>query len=337
MECATSTCSSPRRARPSRSGGGAAIAALALVLAAGCHRRLAAPQALEQAVVSQAAEEVGAPSPPTPEVEWPDAGEESDAGPVPDAGPGPPQWPSPAQLLVEATVPADYLEDEVAGGAHIRFGTQRGPVHVWRPAGYLAATAGTVIYLHGYFNSVDSAWDEHRLGDQFAACAQNALFIVPEVPSARADDVFWKDLGELLREVRVRTKVKIPAGPIIVLGHSGAYRTLESWLDEPRLTEIILLDALYGYDDEFATWLVSARRRVVLVAVDTSDRSQAFLRRFPKAVRLEELPDSLDLLTPEQRSARLVYMPTTRFDHMGLVTQGQVVPLVLGLSALKKL
>jgi hypothetical protein len=270
-------------------------------------------------------------------VEWPDAGDAPDAGPEADAGPRPPQWPSPAQALLEATAPGDYLEDEVAGGAHVRFGTQRGPVHVWRPAGYAPATAGTVVYLHGYFNSADSAWDEHRLAEQFASAGQNALYIVPEVPSARADDVFWKDLGELLGEVRRRSKVKIPPGPIIVLGHSGAYRTLASWLDEPRLSEIILLDGLYGYDDEFAAWLQAARRRVVLVAVDTADRTQGFLRRFPKAVRLDALPDTLDELTPEQRASRLVYLPATQLDHMGLVTQGRVVPLVLGLTALKKL
>lgn len=310
---------------------------LALVFTAGCWRA-AAPE-LQASVVLLAAAEVATPPVADSPVDAPDAGEEApaDAGLAIDAGPAPPQWPSPAQALLEATAPADYLEDEVAGGAHIRFGTQRGPVHVWRPAGYLAATAGTVVYLHGYFNSADSAWDEHRLADQFASGAQNALFIVPEVPSARADDVFWKDLGELLREVRRRTQVKIPPGPVIVLGHSGAYRTLESWLDEPRLSEIILLDGLYGYDDEFAAWLRAARRRVVLVAVDTADRTQWFLRRFPKAVRLDELPDSLEALTPEQRSAQLVYVPTTQFDHMGLVREGKVVPLVLGLSALKKL
>ncbi|MHB8878624.1 MAG: alpha/beta fold hydrolase, partial [Myxococcaceae bacterium] len=190
--------------------------------------------------------------------------------------------------------------------------------------------------LHGYFNSVDSAWDEHRLAEQFASSGMNALFVVPEAPSGRADDVFWKDLAELLRVVRQRASLKLPRGPVVVVGHSGAYRTLVFWLDEPRLRAIILLDGLYGYDAEFARWLSGSRRRAVLVAADTAERTEVFLRRFPKAARLGELPESLDELTPEQRMARILYLPTTRFDHMGLVTGGKVVPLVLGLAPLPR-
>ncbi len=255
----------------------------------------------------------------------------ADAGaPVP-----PPQWPSPAEVLVEGTQPSEYTEDLAAEGVHVRFGTPRGPVHVWRPKGYDAATAGVVVYLHGYYDSVDSAWVEHRLAEQFAGSHRNALFVVPEVPAVRSDDVLWKDLSELLREVRRRTRLKSPTGPVVMAGHSGAYRTLATWLDEPRVQELILLDGLYGYDDEIASWLRAGKRTAVLVAADTTDRTLAFLRRFPRAVRFEELPDSPEAVSAEQRAAPVLYLPTVKFDHMGLVTEGKVLPLVLALSPLK--
>src|SRR6185503_17480091 len=87
--------------------------------------------------------------------------------------------------------------DVVAGGRHVRFETEHGAVHVWRPRGYDRATAGIVVYVHGYFTDVDKAWEEHALAEQFAASRQNALFIVPEAPAGKAEEVRWMKLAEL--------------------------------------------------------------------------------------------------------------------------------------------
>ncbi|MHB8872235.1 MAG: hypothetical protein ACYC8T_00980, partial [Myxococcaceae bacterium] len=117
---------------------------LALSMALGCVHR-AAPLA---------ASPVAPPPASSTEPELPALPEEPDAGsgeqpwpapPVADSGSLEPQWPSPAQTLLENTRPDEHSEDEVGGGAHLRFGTTRGPVHVWRPAGYDPLTAGTVV------------------------------------------------------------------------------------------------------------------------------------------------------------------------------------------------
>jgi hypothetical protein len=300
---------------------------MAGILAVGC----AHPPAPSGQAVN---EEILAAEQPVPPSTLPQAALETDGGQAADAGSRVAQWPTPSQLLLEKTRSDELTVDRVEGGAHVRFGTPRGPVHVWCPPDYRAATAGTVVYLHGYFNDVDSAWDEHRLAFQFAQSGKNALFVVPEVPSGRADDVYWKDLAELLREVRRRARLPIPKGPLVALGHSGAYRTLASWLDHPRLAEIILLDGLYGYEDELADWLKIGRRRAVLVAVDTQARTEHFLRRFPQRIHLEELPDNPEALSPQQRGARLLSLATSRFDHLELITGGKVVPLVLRLANL---
>ena len=95
--------------------------------------------------------------------------------------PRPPPETSGHQLL--ATAPADAeAPPSLAGGEHVRIATKRGPVHVWRPAGYDPLTAGIVLYVHGYYTTSDKAWAEHRLAEQFAASGRNALFIVPRAP-----------------------------------------------------------------------------------------------------------------------------------------------------------
>src|SRR5207249_151871 len=142
------------------------------------------------------------------------------------------------------------------GGAwHARFGTSRGPIHLYRPAGFAPRTAGTIVYLHGFYTDVDNAWTEYHLADQFEASDQNALFIVPETTSGRTDDIWWKDLDELLGEIREHAMQKVPPGQVVVAGHSGAYRNIACWLDAKRLVEVVLIDGLYGNDDDFAGWV----------------------------------------------------------------------------------
>jgi hypothetical protein len=291
------------------------------------------------------------PDPPwdagTPDAEVPDAGE-IDGGEEgghlqlseePDAGAdaGTPPWPTWAQALVDRTDAGEWSEETLdGGGVHLRFGTSRGPVHVFKPLGYSPKGAGVLVYLHGYFSDVDAAFAEHRLAEQFAESEQNALFIVPEVPSGRSDDVWWKDLDELLREVARATHEKLPFGPVVAAGHSGAYRTLASWLDSRKLTEVILIDGLYANDDDFYGWVTNADggtpdRKLVLVGLETAARSSSFLRRVRElAARRDEFPDSVDQLTAKQRKAQVLYLDaTSRFDHMGLLTSGKVLPVLL--------
>ena len=57
----------------------------------------------------------------------------------------------------------------VAGGTHWRIDTGGGAVHVWIPGNYDRATAGTVVYVHGYWTDADGAWRDHKLAQQFRA------------------------------------------------------------------------------------------------------------------------------------------------------------------------
>ena len=126
-----------------------------------------------------------------------------------------------------------------AGGVHIRLETNHGPVHLFRPAGFNRRTAGVVVYVHGYYTHVDEAWSEHKLAQQFAASRRNALFIAPEAPAAPEEELSWSSLRRLLTIVFHTTHFSAPPGPLVVVGHSGAYRTLVAWLDAPALQQLI--------------------------------------------------------------------------------------------------
>jgi hypothetical protein len=80
-------------------------------------------------------------------------------------------------------------EDTVLGGRHWRIKTAQGAVHVWVPADYDRETAGTVVYVHGYYTDADGAWQEHELARQFKASRQNAMFVVPDAPSGNDEHV----------------------------------------------------------------------------------------------------------------------------------------------------
>jgi hypothetical protein len=194
---------------------------------------------------------------------------------------------------------------------HWRLETAHGPVHVWQPAQYKAKTAGLVIYVHGFYTDADGAWKKHALAKQFAASKRNALFIVPEAPSSSSEEVSWTSLGDLLRTVHAGLGIDLPRGPLVAAGHSGAWRTISTWLDYGPLDHIILLDGLYGAEESFRVWLDEARghsyNRMTLVAFDTLAASRAFVARVDGSVTLVE----------------------TKVKHMEIVTQGKILPQML--------
>jgi hypothetical protein len=255
-----------------------------------------------------------------------------DAGAEPDAGVVFVELPTPTAALIAATVKREYVEQLLEDGKHVRFGTEnKGPVHVWRPSFYRSDTASVVVYLHGFYNNVDSAFFEHQLATQFRNSGRNALFIVPEAPSWRTDAVTWDDLEELLKLVFERVKgLKPPGGALMVIAHSGAYRTVIEWLQHPKLKQLVLLDALYGGDKEFEAWTESTAlpgKQLVMVGFDTAQHVEWFLRKHPTAVKLDDIPYVYDRLPSP--NAPVMYLSSERFDHMGLVTEGRVLPFLL--------
>lgn len=247
----------------------------------------------------------------------------------PDAGVAPL---TPTASALAQTTRRELVTQLLDDGKHVRFGTDdKGAVHVWRPATYKSEGALLVIYVHGFFDNADSAFFGHHLAEQFRDSGRNALFVVPEAPSWRTDDVVWKDLDALVSAVETQAKVKLPTGPIWVIAHSGAYRTAASWLQHPRLERIVLLDALYSADDDFTAWVKAegVTHRLTVIGFETAQRTEWFLRAHPTALKLDDLPFLFDGFKPAQATAPLLYMQSERFGHMELVTSGRVLPVLL--------
>lgn len=230
-------------------------------------------------------------------------------------------------------------EDTVAGGAHFRIAARPGAIHVWVPPGYDRATAGTVIYVHGYYVDVDQAWTQHHLARQFKASGQNALFIVPEAPSESGEQVHWPSLVELRKTV-ARANIRLPDGPTIAIGHSGAFRTLARWVDNRLLAQVVLLDAMYGGQPAWGDFIDDGKHarshKLVLIGSSTAAASKAFVKKYPYAVVRDGLPDGYEHFTSREKKARLLLLKT-KVDHHDLADGGDVLPLILRLTPLRKL
>ncbi|MEZ4363403.1 MAG: hypothetical protein R3B48_24730 [Kofleriaceae bacterium] len=227
-------------------------------------------------------------------------------------------------------------EDQVAGGTHWRVKTDAGAVHVWVPPGYDRETAGTVVYVHGYYTDADGAWRGHSLARQFRASKQNAVFIVPDAPSGNDQDVKWPALADLRKAIS-RANIRLPNGPTIVMGHSGAFRTVMKWVDHKLVAQVILLDALYGgeraFDDFIGTGKRAKHHKLIVIGSDTAEESRSFIRRYPFAVARDAMPRSTDGFTKREKRAKLLYV-RSQFGHMAIVTSGKVIPLLLRLTPL---
>lgn len=231
-----------------------------------------------------------------------------------------------------------------AGGQHARLDTAHGAVHVWIPPDYREDQAGIVVYVHGYYTDVDHAWKEHHLAEQFRQSGLDALFIAPEAPAHASQGVSWTDLDALLIEVKRQTDIPRPWGPVVGVFHSGGYRTAVDWLDQGRLDQIILLDALYGDEDAFGAWLGRARgpvdNQLILVGADTVRWTEPMVRRLvaggTQVSQFDRLPDHAAEVSEAARRAPVMYF-RAQVGHMDLVTSGAVIPMLLDLTRLAPL
>lgn len=234
----------------------------------------------------------------------------------------------------------EKTKDIVAGGRHWRIETERGPLHVWIPRGYHRPKAGMVVYIHGHRTTADQAWKHHKLPQQFRKSRQNAMFVVPEAPINGTQPIHWPSLAKMKRAIS-RAGIRMPDGPTVVIGHSGAFRTIAKWVDHRVLAEVILLDALYGRQSQFLEFIHKGKRakhhKLVLVAAnDTLKRSQEFVSKLRYATVKKRFPKSYRGFTKRERNTKLLFIQS-QYSHMGLVVNEKVIPIILRITPLKRL
>lgn len=215
-------------------------------------------------------------------------------------------------LILLATLPLDAPPAARATpgsvGQLTRGETAHGPLYAWTPA---SAPRRVVIYLHGYGHDVDQAVVEHALIAQLAQ--SEATVLIPEAPRGPRSPVAWTELEPLLVAAEAILARPLAREDVVVLGHSGAYRTIRGWLGDPALTRLVLLDAMYGDTAPFSTWVrADPSHHLHLVSKHTAPSASAFLRGLDAATR-----------------ARAVSHERSDDSHMGIVTRGEVIPRVL--------
>jgi hypothetical protein len=232
---------------------------------------------------------------------------------------------------VSAAPPPSPIAVAVSAGKHVRIDGPRGPIHVWLPAGYRADTGATIVYVHGYFDDADTAWTGHQLPEQFALSALNAMFVVPEAPVAVRTPINYPDLGEVLRLAEDRTGAMRGAALTAVVGHSGAFRTIEAWLDEPLVDQIIMVDAMYGEEEPLLAWYTaSPRRRLITVGQDTILGTESIASKIRETFMVDRFPPTWETWPAQAKTAKHVYI-RAQFGHMPLVMEGIALPSLLRL------
>jgi len=230
-----------------------------------------------------------------------------------------------------ATADAHTLTVAAEAGRHVRIEGPRGPIHVWVPAGYRAETGATILYVHGYYDNADTAFVGHRLPEQFAMAAANAMFIVPEAPVKQLVPINYPNLSEVIRLAEEATGLHRGMALTAVIGHSGAFRTINAWLDEPLLEQVVMIDAMYANEEVMENWLRSSpHHRLITVGEDTLQWNEQFLRDMPETFVVDRVPPAFDLWPPQAKTSRIVYV-RAQFFHMPLVTDGIVLPAMIRL------
>jgi hypothetical protein len=229
-------------------------------------------------------------------------------------------------LVIVAACHSETPATPSDGGIYARVATAHGPVHVWAPS--QGPQAATVIYVHGFYTTVDRAWTEHRLPAQFGASGLAATFIACEAPSGPEDAVSWTSLSTLLSTVERSLGRKLSRDRVIVVGHSGAHITVRPWLAEPALHTLVLLDAAYGEVSDFRAWVTAVpSRRLIFVGDDTRAQTDKLHALLSDVVVFDRVPAPYEVAA---QSSRIVYVKSN-LGHAALVTSGLALPTVLRL------
>ncbi len=139
-------------------------------------------------------------------------------------------------------------------------------VRVFLPEGYRDRGAqDLVVHFHGWNSTLGTTLARHLYQEHLYASGSNAVLVVPQGPVETASGDFGKlmtrgGLSRLLTEVLVllyrEGRVTHPVrGDLALTAHSGGYQAVVACLDPtnlvPRVAQVNLFDALYGYETLF--------------------------------------------------------------------------------------
>jgi hypothetical protein len=158
-----------------------------------------------------------------------------------------------------------------------RYSDNRVLVHV--PAGFDARKPGViVVFFHGHGATLSrDVRDRQLLPAQITESGVNAVLVAPQLAYDAADssagkfwerDGFKRFMGEaadqLARVYGDPRSAEIFANmPVVIVAYSGGFETAASCLSVgglgKRVTGVVLMDAIYGHLEQFASWIAKNR------------------------------------------------------------------------------
>ncbi len=180
---------------------------------------------------------------------------------------------------------AVHWEDEV-------FNDSRTLLHI--PRGFDAKRpALMMVFLHGHGAKLQrDVWERQRVPDQISESGVNAVLVAPQLAVDAADSSagklwerggFKRFLDEAAEELAKlhgdpRSKAAFEKMPVIIVAYSGGYVTAASCIERggagDRVKGIVLLDALYGDLDKFASWISTRQKAFFVSAYASSTRAR---------------------------------------------------------------
>ncbi len=150
-----------------------------------------------------------------------------------------------------------------------------------------------VLYLHGQGATLErDVVLRQGVPRQVAASGQNIALVAPQLAVDAADSSagnFWRGghFAKYLDEAAERlmrlegnrqSGRSFNLAPVVIVAYSGGYLStayaLERGGANHRLKGVILMDALYGDEDKFATWFAARRRQAFLLSAYTDSTKE---------------------------------------------------------------
>ncbi|MGA7324160.1 MAG: alpha/beta hydrolase [Rhodomicrobium sp.] len=150
-----------------------------------------------------------------------------------------------------------------------------------------------VVFLHGHGATIQrDVIERQRVPEQVSEAGINAVLVAPQLASDAADSSagklweaggFERFLEETASELTKihgdpRSKAAFEKMPIVIVAYSGGYATAASCIRHggagSRVRGIVLLDALYGDVDTFASWISTRQKAFFLSAYANSTRAR---------------------------------------------------------------
>jgi hypothetical protein len=211
------------------------------------------------------------------------------------------------------------------------------------PAGFDSSRPGVIIvFFHGHGATLErDVLNRQQVPAQISASGINAVLVAPQFAVDAADSSpgrFWEPggFGRFVGEAAYKlaklsgdpaSARKFSRMPVVIVAYSGGYLPA-AWSVyrgglKNRLRGVVLLDALYGEVDKFASWIASDRSKNFFVSSYTSStrRQNAELERI-----LAQRQISLSSVLREKNwRGSVAFLPTgPDVDHRDFVTRAWV-------------